>query len=98
MTREAEYERALDEYRALMLHRVMNPLAVIRGSAQTLRDHPELSSGSRDELLAAIVAMSERLEHITVDPTPLDEVEQCLDAIPHVTMRRGRQNWMLRTA
>lgn len=69
-----EYERALRDYERLMAHRIANPLTVIAGTAQTLRD-VDLPAHERDELLGLIVDAAKRLEATSSRPA-VESVEE----------------------
>jgi signal transduction histidine kinase len=66
--RAADYERAKREYTQLVRHRIMNPLAVIRGAALTLEAGTVQDEQVREQLARAIVEASHRLEHISLEP------------------------------
>jgi signal transduction histidine kinase len=89
--REVEYERATRHYTQVVRHRMMNPLASIRGSAITLRDTPGIDETRRGQLLDAIVDATDELEEISLVPERRDELERDLDAIPHVAVERRRR-------
>ncbi|MBD0330301.1 MAG: hypothetical protein ICV64_09390 [Thermoleophilia bacterium] len=79
--RTVEYERALQDYRALARHRLANPLAAIRGGITTLRETP-LDEATREQLLAMIESETRRLEQITLDPEPIAPEERSLRPRP----------------
>lgn len=83
--REAEYERALHDYRRLMRHRIANPLAAIRGSVQSMRELPDLTSEDRARLLDSADEAAERLERIALNPKPVGNEERRLDGCPRLT-------------
>jgi signal transduction histidine kinase len=62
------YERSLHDYEQLMRHRIANPLTVVRGLAQTLRDYDELDGDTREQVLAAIDEQSALLEQLALAP------------------------------
>ncbi len=80
--RAEEYARARRHYTQVVRHRIFNPLAVIRGSAQTLRDRPEIVDPTRGQLLEAIVDASDEIETISLEPERRDDNERGLDAFP----------------
>lgn len=80
--REAEYERALSEYRQLARHRLANPIATIRGAILTLRAQPDLDETTKTQLLHAVESEAERLERVALDPVPQSEEERVLDPEP----------------
>ena len=82
--KEAEYERALIDYRRLMRHRIANPLAAVRGGLQSIRDLPELSREDRESLLESVDEAVERLEHVALNPQPLSREERPLDGRPRL--------------
>jgi signal transduction histidine kinase len=82
--KEAEYERALIDYRRLMRHRIANPLAAVRGGLHSIRDLPELSREDRESLLASVDEAVERLEHVALNPQPLSREERPLDGRPRL--------------
>lgn len=79
----SEYHRALRHYHDLVRHRIANPLLVICGMAETLRDIPDLDSETQEAMLQAIVDASVRLgSEALFDPQRHGIEEQELDAIP----------------
>jgi signal transduction histidine kinase len=66
--REAEYRRALSDYRTLARHRLANPVTAIIGSIRALRDLQPRDQALQDELLRAIDREAHRLEQISLDP------------------------------
>jgi signal transduction histidine kinase len=83
--REREYERALTDYRRLARHRIANPLAAIVGSAQALRELPNLEPETRRELVDAIIREAKRLEAISLEPhVELALEEQGLEPEPRL--------------
>jgi signal transduction histidine kinase len=85
--REAEYERALTDYRRLMRHRIANPLTVLRGCIQTLRDLPDLSRHEKHILLGSMHEAVERLEHVALNPRSLGPEEASLEGRPRLDER-----------
>jgi signal transduction histidine kinase len=65
----------LDKYAQLLRHRIANPLTVIRGGLQTLRD-VDLTPGDRETLLQAMIDQADLLHELSLDRTPVDEVER----------------------
>ena len=82
--KEAEYERALIDYRRLMRHRIANPLAAVRGGLQVVRELPDLSRADRESLLESVDEAVERLEHVALNPQPLSNEERRLDGRPRL--------------
>jgi signal transduction histidine kinase len=89
--RATEYDRARRHYVQVVRHRMMNPLTVIRGSALTLLDEPELERTTRDRLLDAIVEASNELEAVSLVPERRDDNERELDAVPRVPAEDRRR-------
>lgn len=81
--RAAEYARARHDYTQVVRHRIANPLAVIRGAAQTL-ERGSLDDITRHELRQAIIEASELLESISLAPERAGVEERELDAVAHV--------------
>jgi signal transduction histidine kinase len=86
--KEAEYERALVDYRRLMRHRIANPLTALRGSIQLLKDLPDLSHEERAILIDSVLEAVERLEHVALNPSPLGKEEASLEGRPRLGGRR----------
>jgi signal transduction histidine kinase len=82
--REAEYERALSDYRRLMRHRIANPLAVVRGGIQSLRDLDRLSEDEQREIIETLHEAALRLESVSLDPGPLGREEKRLEGRPRL--------------
>lgn len=82
--RSEEYERALRDYAQLMRHRIANPLAVVCGGVNTLRDHPEMDAELRARLLNDIAEAGARLEKVALEPDPMSEEERSLMARPQI--------------
>lgn len=80
--RAAEYERARRDYRQIVRHRIMNPLAVVDGAARTLQAEHSLDSDTREQLLQAIIDSAQVLKDVTLEPERRDELERDLDALP----------------
>jgi signal transduction histidine kinase len=87
--REAEYERALVDYRRLMRHRIANPLTALRGGIQSLRDLPDLSPEDRAILVESVHEAVQRLEHVALNPSPLGREEASLEGRPRLDGYRG---------
>lgn len=77
-----EYERARRDYEQLVRHRIANPLAVVQGVALTLQDHPELPADTRRSLITSLVAASEELVDVSLEPAQRSVEERELHAIP----------------
>ena len=80
--RAAEYERARRDYARLVQHRLLNPLMIIRGAAETLKAGRE--EGRRGELLDAVIEATDRIERETLDPSPRSSEEEDLAPRPRV--------------
>jgi signal transduction histidine kinase len=65
--REAEYQRALTDYRILARHRLANPITAISGSINTLCTL-DVDHDVRNQLLETIRREAERLANISLDP------------------------------
>lgn len=90
--RQEEYERAKRHYTQVVRHRMMNPIAAIRGAALTLKDRPEISDPTRGQLLDAVVDGCDELEQVSLVPERRDELERDLDAVPRLqSERRDKQ-------
>jgi signal transduction histidine kinase len=87
--REAEYERALVDYRRLMRHRIANPLAAVRGGIQSLKDLPDLSNEERTILVDSAQEAVRRLEHVALNPKPLSREEGALEGRPRTERDAG---------
>jgi signal transduction histidine kinase len=82
--REAEYRRALTDYRILARHRLANPITAIQGSVQTLRSL-KVDQEIRDELLDTIGTEAERLAKISLEPDgELQQEERRLQPVPRL--------------
>jgi signal transduction histidine kinase len=77
--REAEYRRALRDYRRLIRHRIANPLAVVRGGVQTVLDLPDLAPEERERILRDVAEAGERLERVALRPEPVSREESSLE-------------------
>lgn len=82
--REAEYERALADYRRLMRHRIANPLTAVRGGIQLLRELPDLSREDQTTILDSLQNSAERLENVALNPSPLSKEETYLEGRPRL--------------
>jgi signal transduction histidine kinase len=82
--RQAEYQRALEDYRRLARHRLANPLTAIRGGLATLREVDDLSAAEAQEMLRMIDTEAARLEQVTLDPRDLRPEEAGLHPHPNV--------------
>ena len=81
--RQAEYDRALSDYRTLMSHRIANPLSVIAGGLETLARR-ELPPEQEADLIDTMRAEARRLEQVTGDPAPQGPEERTLEPEPRV--------------
>jgi signal transduction histidine kinase len=81
--KEAEYERALVDYRRLMRHRIANPLTALRGGIQSLRDL-HLSREDQAILVDSVLEAVGRLEHVALNPSPLGKEEAALEGRPRL--------------
>jgi len=79
-----EYLRARHDYSQLVRHRLMNPLTVIRGNAQTLRDLKTIDPVLHDQLCDLIIESTQLMEQISLTPESNSEAEENLHAVPHV--------------
>lgn len=75
------YSRALRDYRALVRHRLANPLAALRGGVQGLREL-ELTAAEQRRLLAMLHEQVLRLEQLSLEPQPNGAEERALRATP----------------
>ncbi len=80
--RAGEYDRALRHYTQIVRHRMMNPLTVITGSAQTLKTGAVSDPDVHSSLCDVILRMAEEVERTTLEPERRDARERELDAIP----------------
>jgi signal transduction histidine kinase len=78
------YGRAVNRYRSLMRHRMANPLASICGMAETLIHVTDLSEDRRRSLLDSIILEARRLTRLSIDASPINEVERVLDPWPGI--------------
>jgi hypothetical protein len=67
---------------------MLNPLAIIVGTLQTLRDGTPLESRTRAELCDSALAAAHELESLSLHPERRDALEHDLDAIPRTEERR----------
>lgn len=84
-----EYERARRDYEQLVRHRIANPLAVVQGVALTLLDHPELPADTRRSLITSLVAASEELVDVSLEPQQRSVEEHELHAVPRASAHAG---------
>lgn len=82
--RAIEYQRARKHYEQVVRHRMFNPLAVIKGSAQTLEAGTVTDAAIHQQLCQAIIDMAHEIEYVTLEPEPRDALEEELDAVAHV--------------
>jgi len=79
--RAQEYERARRHYTQVVRHRVLNPVTIICGGAETIKagivDEP-----TRDQLCDAIVASAREIQQVSLEPERRGDEEYELDAIP----------------
>jgi signal transduction histidine kinase len=80
------YQFALHTYEQLMRHRIANPLTVICGVAETLRDHADLAGAQRAELLDALVEQARHLRTVVLDPSPTVPAEMVLEPWPDAAL------------
>jgi signal transduction histidine kinase len=80
--RAEEYERARLDYHQIVRHRMMNPLTVIEGAAQTLKSGASDSPEIRDQLCEVITNMTRELHEMTLEPERRDVLERGLQAVP----------------
>jgi signal transduction histidine kinase len=81
--RKSEYERALGDYRALVRHRLANPLTVVLAGVEMLR-HAGARSDSERTILEDVYRGVRRLTEISVDAEPLSEEEEGLEPRPRI--------------
>lgn len=77
-----EYARAGRHYEQLVRHRLFNPLAVVRGAAETMRARPELDRDTREQLLDSIIEASHRMEHASLHASSEAAEEHELNPAP----------------
>lgn len=82
--RTQEYDRAKRHYTQVVRHRLLNPVAVVKGSAQTLKADLGLEERVRAQICDAIIAMADEIQDISLNPERRDALEHDLDAIPRV--------------
>jgi signal transduction histidine kinase len=82
--RAREYDRALHHYTQVVRHRILNPITVVKGSAQTLRTGAVRDPSIHEQLCDVIIDMASEMERITLRPERRDALEHDLDALPHV--------------
>jgi signal transduction histidine kinase len=80
--RAAEYERARRDYTQVVRHRVMNPVTVILGAADTLRAGALANKELTERLLVAIEDSARAIQNETLVPERRDDLERGLDALP----------------
>lgn len=78
----AEYDRAVYHYTQLVRHRMANPIQVICGMAQTLRDQRTMDPELRHQMVVAIHEQAQVLERVCLDPRVLDDAERELRPRP----------------
>ncbi len=81
--RAAEYDRALRHYTQIVRHRMMNPLTVIKGAAQTLKTGAVRDTTVHSSLCDVILRMADEVEQTTLQPERRDAREHELDAVPN---------------
>jgi signal transduction histidine kinase len=81
LERAVEYERAQHHYTQVVRHRVMNPISVIEGTLQTLRDDAIMNPMLRRELCDAALRATDEIAQVSLTPERIDDVERDLDAI-----------------
>jgi len=79
--RQKEYERARLDYEQLVRHRLMNPVAVIKAAAITLRAGV-VEPPMQTQLLEAMEQAATAIEHTTLEPERRGIEEGSLDAVP----------------
>ncbi|MBC7645151.1 MAG: hypothetical protein H7123_08490 [Thermoleophilia bacterium] len=79
-----EYERASRDYRALVDHRLANPLATILGAAETLLADSLLLNASKQYMLLLLIRdEAQRVAHTSLSPRVLSTEELTLDPLPN---------------
>lgn len=79
---KAEYARARRAYEQIVRHRMMNPLMVIRGAAETLAAGAAETPAQRDALLQAIIESTGVIENVALSPERRGPEERELNALP----------------
>ena len=82
--RADEYDRARHDYTQVVRHRVMNPVTVILGAAETLRCGAIKNDELAQSLLAAIIESAQVIQDEALVPERRDHLERDLDAMPHL--------------
>jgi PAS domain S-box-containing protein len=75
VTERRQLEREKDDFIAYASHELRTPLSVVAGSAQTIRDRPDLAPEVRESLDRLILENAVRLERLTQQLLDLDRVE-----------------------
>ncbi|MCW2926003.1 MAG: hypothetical protein JWM98_3407 [Thermoleophilia bacterium] len=83
------YHEATLRYEQLMRHRLMNPLTVIAGMADTLCRVPDLHPSDVQSMHEAILIQAQVLVSASTEPRALDDVEACVDPWPCTIARRS---------
>jgi signal transduction histidine kinase len=82
--RKSEYERALIDYRALVRHRLANPLTVIMAGVEMLRHSPAARTDDERSILENVYWSARRLNQVSIEAEPLSEEEERLDPRPRI--------------
>ncbi len=85
--RAEEYDRAQRHYTQVVRHRVLNPVTIIKGAAQTLKADVVRDDAIRDQLCDAIMSAADEIEHVSLQPERRDGLEHELDAVPRLDRR-----------
>jgi len=81
--RKSEYERALVDYRALVRHRLANPLTIVMAGVELLRRASPRNEQER-AILDDVDLGVRRLREVSVDAEPLAPEEEILDPRPRL--------------
>ncbi|MCW2925912.1 MAG: hypothetical protein JWM98_3316 [Thermoleophilia bacterium] len=81
------YDRATARYEQLMRHRLMNPLTVIAGMADTLCRYDDLHPTRVRQLHEAILDQARVLVLVSTEPRASNQLEACVDPWPCHTPR-----------
>ena len=83
--RKSEYERALTDYRALVRHRLANPLTIVMGGVELLRRAPARTHEEK-AILDDVYLGVRRLEQVSVEAEPLSAEEEGLHPKPELPL------------
>lgn len=80
---KSEYERALSDYRALVRHRLANPLTIVLAGVETLRLTGEKTREER-VILDSVYEGIQRLRRISLEAAPISAEEESLEPRPRI--------------